>query len=61
MLPPIPVKQFRVQPGDLVDLAAWPTVVDPCYKSKKGYQKRLRNHVEELSALQRLHLSLIHI
>jgi len=49
------VKPFRVQPGDMVDLAAWPTVVDPFYKSKKGYKKRLRNHVEELSALQRLH------
>jgi PPK2 family polyphosphate:nucleotide phosphotransferase len=45
---------FRVPPGDAVDLAKWPTRVKPAYKSKKAYRKRLEEQVEELSALQRL-------
>ena len=52
---PILVKQFRVQPGDVVDLAERPTSVKPLYASKKRYEKLLRHQVHELSALQRLH------
>ena len=55
MPPAIPAQQFRVHPGDVVDLAALPTKLDPYYSSKKRYKKRLRHHVAEMRALQRLH------
>jgi polyphosphate kinase 2 (PPK2 family) len=48
-------KDFRVQPGAKVKLKEWPTMVKPFCKSKKRYQKLLGEHVEKLSALQRLH------
>src|ERR1035438_2447217 len=48
-------KDFRVRPGANVKLREWPTMVKPFCKSKKRYQKLLGEHVEELSALQRLH------
>jgi PPK2 family polyphosphate:nucleotide phosphotransferase len=48
-------KDFRVPPGDKVDLKKWPTKIDSLYKSKKKYHKRLKNHVEELSETQRMH------
>jgi len=51
----INTKDFRVQPGEKIKLREWPTVVKPFCKSKKRYQKLLREHVEELSALQQLH------
>ena len=46
---------FRVRPADKVKLKDWPTSVKPFGKSKKEYKKLLEAHVEELSALQRLH------
>jgi PPK2 family polyphosphate:nucleotide phosphotransferase len=46
---------FRVRPAEKVDLRKWPTLTKPVYKSKKNYAKLLQEHVEELSALQRLH------
>jgi len=48
-------KDFRVQPGEEVDLSKRPTAVKPFCKSKKHYHKHLREHVEELASLQRLH------
>jgi PPK2 family polyphosphate:nucleotide phosphotransferase len=48
-------KDFRVRPGEKVILKEWPTIVQPFCKSKKQYQKLLEEHVEALSALQRLH------
>ena len=48
-------KDFRVQSGENVDLSKRPTMVKPFCKSKKNYQKHLREHVEELSSLQQLH------
>src|SRR5580700_7273266 len=45
---------FRVQEGQKVDLDKWPTAVEPIYESKKQYQKLLRDHVAQLSALQQL-------
>ena len=48
-------KDFRVRPGEKVKLREWPTIVQPFCKSKKQYQKLLEDHVEALSALQRLH------
>jgi len=46
---------FRVRPGEKVKLREWPTIVKPFCKSKKGYQKLLGEHVEELNSLQQLH------
>ena len=46
---------FQVPAGKKVDLRKWPTRVKAVYKSNKEYQKRLREQVEKLSALQRLH------
>jgi len=48
-------KDFRVPPGAKVDLKQWPTLVKPVYKSKKRYEQLLREHVDQLSSLQRLH------
>ena len=48
-------KDFRVRPGAKVRLGEWPTSVKPYCRSKKRYQELLGRHVEELSALQRLH------
>jgi PPK2 family polyphosphate:nucleotide phosphotransferase len=45
---------FRVQEGNEVNLGKWPTKVKPVYKSKQQYRKLLREHVEQLSALQQL-------
>ncbi|HEY5282257.1 MAG TPA: ADP-polyphosphate phosphotransferase [Polyangia bacterium] len=48
-------KDFQVRPEANVKLKEWPTKVKRFYKSKKGYQKLLEEHVETLSALQQLH------
>jgi PPK2 family polyphosphate:nucleotide phosphotransferase len=48
-------KDFRVPPGEKVNLKEWPTLVKPICKSKKHYKKLLEEQVEELSSLQRLH------
>jgi PPK2 family polyphosphate:nucleotide phosphotransferase len=53
-------KDFRVRPGGKVKLGEWPTTVGPICKSKKGYHKLLKEHVEELSALQQLHYASNH-
>lgn len=47
-------KDFRVRAGDKVNLRKWPTKVEAVYKSKQHYQKLLREHVAQLSALQQL-------
>jgi len=44
-----------VHHGEEVCLSKRPTMVKPFCKSKKHYQKRLREHIEELSSLQQLH------
>jgi len=46
---------YQVKEGDKVSLKKWPTLVEPAYKSKKNYHKKLKEQVEELSELQRLH------
>ena len=48
-------KDYRVQEGDKVNLKKWPTLVEPAYTSKKNYHKKLKEQVEALSELQRLH------
>jgi PPK2 family polyphosphate:nucleotide phosphotransferase len=47
-------KDFRVPEGEKVNLKKWPTTVDPVYKSKKQYQKLLKDHVAQLSVQQQL-------
>ncbi len=46
---------FRVPSGKEVNLAKWPTRVDPLYKTKRDYKRQLQEHVDQLSSLQRLH------
>jgi polyphosphate kinase 2 (PPK2 family) len=46
---------FRVREGDKVGLGKWPTNVEPMCNSKKHYKEVLDEHVDKLSALQRLH------
>src|ERR1022692_1944553 len=45
---------FRMRLGKKVSLKSWPTRVKPVCRSKKRYQKLLKDHVAELSALQNL-------
>lgn len=47
-------KDFYVHEGDKVKLDKWPTVIKPCYESKKDYHAQLDDHIHELSSLQRL-------
>jgi len=48
-------KDFRVRPGEKVELDECPSVVKPYCKSKKQYQKLLEKHISALSCLQSLH------
>jgi PPK2 family polyphosphate:nucleotide phosphotransferase len=48
-------KDFRLRPGEKVNLKKWPTIVEPFCKSKKQYKELLEEHVKELSSLQQLH------
>ncbi len=47
-------KDFRVGPGDSVDLGKWPTRIDAIHKSKKQYKEILEDHVARMSAQQDL-------
>jgi PPK2 family polyphosphate:nucleotide phosphotransferase len=51
----INTKDFRVSPGQEVDLKKWPTVIEPVCKSKSEYSKLLEKHTSQLSDLQHLH------
>jgi PPK2 family polyphosphate:nucleotide phosphotransferase len=51
----INTKEFRVSPGQEVDLKKWPTLTEPICKSKSDYKKLLEKHIDQLSDLQRLH------
>jgi PPK2 family polyphosphate:nucleotide phosphotransferase len=48
----IATKNFRVKEGKKVDLAKWPTLIDPVYRSKEDYHAILADHVARLSDLQ---------
>ncbi len=50
-------KEFRVRPEKKFKIKEWPTSVKPFYDSKKEYKELLEAHVDELSALQRLHFA----
>ena len=56
----INTKNFRVRSGEKVQLKKWPTKINPFFKSKKRYHKLLREHVKQLSSLQRLHYASDH-
>jgi len=56
----INTKNFRVRSGEKVQLKKWPTKIKPFFKSKKRYHKLLREHVKQLSSLQRLHYASDH-
>jgi PPK2 family polyphosphate:nucleotide phosphotransferase len=51
----IKINDFRVAPGEKVMLRKWKTAVEPLCKSKSRYKKVLREHIERLSSLQKLH------
>ena len=53
-------KNFSVRSGEKVQLKKWPTKIKPFFKSKKHYHKLLREHVKQLSSLQRLHYASNH-
>ena len=46
---------YRVSHGKKLKLDEWPTIGKPVCKSKQQYRDLLKDHVEQLSALQRLH------
>jgi len=46
------LNDFRVAPGKNVNLARWPTRVNPFYTSKKNYRELLEEYRDELTALQ---------
>jgi len=48
------VDDFRVKPGALVDLAQWPTRIEPLYDSKESYKRRLTAGTRQLQQLQSL-------
>lgn len=50
----IRTRDFRVTPGEAVDLARRPTRVDRLYASKKAYRKILEDHVERLARAQEI-------
>ena len=50
----IKTDEFRVKQGDRVNLAKWPTVAKPIYKTKAAYRDLLDAQVDELSALQEI-------
>ncbi|MHB8622917.1 MAG: ADP-polyphosphate phosphotransferase [Sulfuricaulis sp.] len=45
---------YRVPENEKVKLKKWPTKVKPVYQSKEHYQELLAEHVDQLSACQRL-------
>ncbi len=45
---------YRVRPGQNVDLAKWPTKGKPVYSSKDEYESLLQEHIEKLTEQQNL-------
>ena len=48
-------KDYRVPPGEKINLRKWPTNVAPYAKSTKQYKEIMDQHIEKLSSLQQLH------
>ena len=51
---PIDIADFRVKGGKKVDLADWPTKVEPFYTSKSDYEERLAGGIERMAELQEM-------
>jgi PPK2 family polyphosphate:nucleotide phosphotransferase len=49
--------KYRVRPDKKINLEEWPTIEKPICDSKKQYQELLEEHVDKLSARQRIHYS----
>jgi PPK2 family polyphosphate:nucleotide phosphotransferase len=47
-------EDYRVRPGERVDLRKWPTKEKPGYGSNEEYEEILREHIEKLSDRQNL-------
>jgi len=47
-------ERYRVAPDSSVDLAKWPTAVEPVYASRRQYAQLLQAHIRQLSHLQSL-------
>ena len=50
----IDIEDYRVAPGGKVKLKHWPTLVEPLYKDKRDYERKLQAGVKRLSELQNL-------
>ncbi len=48
----IDIARFRVPAGRSVDLADWPTAIEPLYDSKRVYRKALERSTKRLAGLQ---------
>lgn len=48
----IKVREFQVREGETVRLKRRPTRVDPFYRSKAQYERKLAEHIEDLSTRQ---------
>ncbi len=46
------LKDFRVKPGQKIELKDWPTRIKPIYRSKKHYAQLLEAQINELRELQ---------
>ena len=51
----IKAEDFQVFPDSPVDLSSLSTTIKPLYASKKEYHELLREHIDQLSELQRMH------
>jgi PPK2 family polyphosphate:nucleotide phosphotransferase len=51
----IDTRRFRVNPGKKVNLAKWPTRVNPYWSDDGEYQETMGKHREQLASLQDLH------
>ena len=50
----IDTNDYRIRPGEKVNLKKWPTIGKPICATKEEYKKLLETHVERLSSLQQL-------
>lgn len=50
----IKTREFRVKEGHKCELEQRPTMIEPLYKSKKHYKKKLKKQINKMSDLQRL-------
>ncbi len=51
---PIDIARFRVAPDTEVDLAAWPTRIEPLYADKEAYKEALKEGTKALKKIQEI-------